>query len=337
MNLTRRLANAGMVAVAVLAATTGPATAAATSRVGTDGRTLTLDGRPWWPTGFDAYELATNWSLNKGCGAQVDLDRYFSSLPPNSLTRFDAFASMGVAAVDAVFAAAQRHRQLLVAVLASGEGACEGNEFKDELWYSSGWTGPYAAWLETAVNRWGRSAALAGWELVGEPEPSNCGDATCSWQQRQCPRDAAMTLRRFFDEAGARLRALDSDTPIWEGVAGGSQCGTRDEDYVLVGRSPSIDVLDVHDYGSTDIGRRLEQAAALGKPLVTAEMGQFAGSCAATSDRAAELAERAISQRRAGSAGVMFWNFVPDPRADQCTMDIGPTDPLFAVLESLRH
>ncbi len=309
----------------------------AVTRVGTSGRTLTLDGQPWWPTGFDAYELGTNWELNEGCGAEVDLDAYFSSLPPNSVTRFNAYAPMGVVALDAVFAAAERHGQLLVAVLSSGEGVCDDGGFKEAQWYAGGWKGPYAGWLDTAVRRWGHSPALAGWELVGEAEPSNCGDdATCAWQKRSCPPGAAETLRKFFDEAGARLKALDPDTLLWEGVAGGSQCGTNGEDYVLVGQSPSIDVLDVHDYGETDIDERLRQAAAIGKPMMVAEMGLHAGSCKSVADRAAYLAGRAAAQRKAGSAGVLFWNFVPDPRVNECTYDIGPSDPLFGVVASLR-
>lgn len=304
---------------------TAPRAHAAT-RVAVINGELMLDGRPWWPSGFDAYELGTNWALNKGCGAQVDLDAYFSALPPRSLTRFDAFASFGTTALDAVFAAAQRHGQLLVAVLASGEGACEDNAFKDTGWYVDGWRGPYADWLTTAVSRWGASPALAGWELVGEPEPR---------KGNVCPENAAAILRGFFDSAGARLRTLDTDTPIWEGVTGGDQCGIRGEDYVLVGRSPFIDVLDLHDYGATDVGLRLRQAAAIGKPLVVAEMGRFAGSCGSLSDRAADMAAAVAVQRRAGSAGVLFWAFVPDPRAGQCTMDIGPQDPLFEVVRSL--
>lgn len=326
VKVSRRLGVA-LAAAALALCGVGPQARAATRVAVADG-VLTLDGRPWWPSGFDAYELGTNWAVNKGCGAQVDLDRYFASLPPNSVTRFDAFSSMGLGPLDAVFAAAERHGQLLVAVLSSGEGACEDGEFKDAQWYAGGWTGAYAQWLATAVGRWGRSPALAGWELVGEPEPR---------QQQACPADAATILRGFFDQAGARLRALDSDTPIWEGVTGGSQCGTDGDGYLTVGQSPYIDVLDLHDYGATDVDQRLRQAASLGKPLVVAELGRYAGSCGSLADRAAGIAARVSAQRAAGSAGVLFWNFVPDPRTRDCTMDIGPGDPLFDVLRSLNR
>lgn len=328
---------AAAVAAAALVLFGGGPQANAATRVAVAGGVLTLDGRPWWPSGFDAYELGTDWAVNRGCGAQVDLNRYFASLPPDSVTRFDAFAALArnkrtgavdFGPLDAVFAAAERHGQLLVAVLASGEGACEDGEFKDAQWYTGGWTGDYAQWLAAAVGRWGRSPALAGWELVGEPEPR---------QQQSCPADAAAVLRGFFDQAGARLRALDPDTPIWSGVAGGSQCGIDGDGYLTVGQSPYIDVLDLHDYGAADVDLRLRQAASLGKPLVVAELGRFAGSCGSLPDRAAAIAARVSAQRQAGSAGVLFWNFVPDPRVGDCTMDIGPNDPLFDVLRSLNR
>ncbi|WP_059019419.1 hypothetical protein [Mycobacterium sp. M26] len=357
MRIRRWVAALTAAVVATAGVTVAPGTAGAQSgsRVAVSAGAFTLDGQPWWPVGFDAYELGTNWAVNSGCGAQVDLDRYFGSLPPNSLTRFNAYAPLArnrrtgaadFSALDAVFAAAQRHQQLLVVTLASGEGACDDGNFKDTAWYGGGWTSsPYADWLDTAVARWGQSRALAGWELVGEPEPSVCGDQQCRWQQRSCPPDAAAALRGFFDSAGARLRSLDADTPIWAGLAGGGQCGSAGDDYLTMAQSPGVDVLDLHDYGppgvplpgstADGVQRRLQQAATARKPLVVAEMGQPAGSCRPLSARADDLARKADAQRRAGSAGVLFWAFVPDPRLDECTLDIGPDDPLFAVVKGL--
>ena len=66
-------------------------------------------------------------------------------------------------------------------------------------------------------------------------------------------------------------------------------------------------------------------------------MGQPAGSCRPLSVRAGDLAHKVASQRQAGSAGVLFWAFVPDPRLDQCTLDIGPDDPLVDVLATLAR
>ncbi|PXW30068.1 UNVERIFIED_CONTAM: hypothetical protein DES50_109176 [Williamsia faeni] len=336
-------------------------------RVETTGNGFLLDGDPWWPTGLNAYQLGTDWSVNEGCGAQVDLDAYFKALPDSSITRFDLYSSMAVdkdtghldfGPLDAVFDAAQRHDQLLVPVLASGEGACEDLEFKDRDWYEQHWDEPgavatgadaksmsYAQWLDTAVGRWGGRSSLAGWELMGEPETSYCGNDSCAWQDRKCPDDAAAVLRTFFDAAGARLRALDPDTPIWAGLAGGGQCGSQGQEYEFVARSDGIDVLDYHDYGPVGVpipgdpdnglARRIAQATAVGKPLIVAEIGEEAGSCRTLSARAADLKAKVDAQRTAGTAGALFWSFVPDPRPDECTLDIGPGDPLFGLLGKL--
>lgn len=341
---------------------TGPASSR--SRVDTTADGFLLDGRPWWPTGLNAYQLGTDWSLNKGCGAQVDLDSYFAALPPESITRFNLFASMVVdkdtnetdfSRLDAIFAAAADHDQLLVPVLASGEGACEDGKFKNHEWYSDTWDDltpattpmPYVRWLDTAVGRWGASTSLAGWELMGEPEPSNCGDRACTWQARTCPPDAPKVLRSFFDDAGARLKSLDQDTPVWAGLAGGGQCGAKADEYAYVAASKDIDVLDYHDYsppgelipGSPDDGMRtrLEQADLVDKPLMIAEIGQQAGSCGGLQERVDTLSRKVSAQREAGTAGALFWSFVPDPRPGECTLDIGPGDPAFGLIRKLAH
>jgi hypothetical protein len=337
--------------------------AAGPHRVQATANGLQLDGSPWWPSGFNAYQLATDWSVNEGCGAMVDLDSYFSSLEPGSLTRFNAFQRLAVnkftgeldfGPMDAVFAAAEAHDQMVVPVFTGGDGACEDQEFKDRSWYTSGWKTQVPAgspvrfdqWMSLAVNRWKSSPALAGWELVGEPETSLCGDTTCSWQNRTCPSDSGQILRTFFDQAGAKVRAWDPSTPIWAGLLGGGQCGSAGPDYQLVGASTRVDVLEYHDYGADGVplpgdvwnglGTHLVQAQALGKPLVVAEIGQNAGSCGTREERADDFEAKVTGQQAAGSAGALFWAFVPDPRDQLCTFDIGPEDPVFDLVEDLN-
>ena len=326
--------------------------------MGTASTSLTLDGEPWWPVGLNAYQLGTDWRVNAGCGAQVDLDGYFARLPPHTLTRFNAYSSLAVdedtgeldfGPLDAVFEAAERHGQLLNAVLANSEGSCEGGEFKGHDWFVGQWRTQvlpsepmsYGDWVDTAVRRWRDSAAAAAWTPVGEPEPSICAAQGCDWQVRDCPADAAVVVRTFVDEVGERIRALDPDALIWEGRAGGGQCGSAGDDYAYVGASPGVDVLEYHDYEVgrelpgdpvSGLGRRLAQARALDKPLVVAELGVHAGSCLPATQRR-QLVSRTVGHlRAAGAAGVLFWAFVPDPRTDQCTYDIGPDDPLMTLV-----
>lgn len=356
-----------MVLAGLLVTVTGaaPTDAAPTpgARVSASADGLALDGAPWWPTGFNAYQLATDWSVNAGCGAMVDLDSYFDALPTHSLTRFDAFQALAInrftgnldfGPMDAVFAAAEAHDQLLIPVLSPQDGACEDNAFKDRQWYIDGWTTPPASptatallsfeqWADTAVARWKDSPALAAWELVGEPETSTCVDANCSWETRTCASDADEVLRSFFDTAGARVRTLDPRTLITAGLTGGGQCGSQGDEYRYLAQSPVVDVLQYHDYGADGVAlpgdqwnglqRRITQTAEVGKPLVVAEIGELAGSCSSVEDRAAHIEAKIDGQRAAGTAGALLWAFVPDPRPTECTFDIGPSDPLWQILD----
>ncbi|CRZ13693.1 hypothetical protein [Mycolicibacterium neworleansense] len=327
-------------------------------RLGVSGTSLTLDGKPVWPIGINAYQLATNWSINAGCGAQVDLDSYFGSLPPHSVTRFNAYSSFAVnkftgqldfTSLDAVFGAAERHGQLLIAVLTSDDGGCENDYFKDYDWYAGGWRTEvshglpmtFAAWLDTAVKRWGGSPSLAGWTAVGEPEPSYCLDHTCHWTKRSCHAAAPETLRAFLDVSGARIRELDPGTVIFSGHAGGGQCGSAGHEFEMVAASPGVDVLEYHYYEHTDylpgdpydgLQRRVAQTRAVGKPLFAAEIGMQAGFCVSLGDRKQVLGDAIARMRTMGAAGAMFWAFVPDPRPTECTLDIGPADPLMSMI-----
>lgn len=340
------------------AASTTAAPAPQIPSLGVSGTSLTLDGQPWWPIGINAYQLATDWSVNAGCGAQVDLDTYFSQLQPHSLTRFNAFSSLAVnkhtglldfSALDAVVRAAERHGQLLIAVLSSNEGSCEGDSFKDYGWYAGGWHTEIApglpmtfqAWMDAAVRRWADSPALAGWTAVGEPEPSDCRDPQCDWTRRYCHPDSADVLRAFYDATGARIRELDPGTTIFSGHAGGGQCGSAGAAFAYVNASPGVDVLEYHFYHGIDylpgnafdgLARRAQQARALNKPLLITEIGMAAGSCGSLDERERVLRDAFTEMRRQGTAGAMFWAFVPDPRPRECTLDIGPADPLMRLV-----
>jgi hypothetical protein len=58
------------------------------------GQHLEIGGTPTLFTGFDAYQLATDWGTNGGCGSMASpaqMDAFFGSLRPDSLVRFWAF------------------------------------------------------------------------------------------------------------------------------------------------------------------------------------------------------------------------------------------------------
>ncbi|GAC46953.1 hypothetical protein [Gordonia aichiensis] len=325
-------------------------------RVTTTDTGLVLDGRHWFPAGFNSYQLGTDWSLNAGCGAQVDLDDYFGKLPPRALTRFNLYSAFLVdkksgannyGRLDAIFASARSHNQMVLPVLTGSSGACEDEKFKERTWYQNGWHTTetaagmtFADWLTTAITRWRTEPSLAGWEPVGEPEASVCGPTGCAWQNRTCPADGATVLRTFFDQVGERIRAIDPKHPIFAGFVGGDQCGLAGSDYGRVAASSGLDVLDFHDYsaggaiapGGSDLPTRISQARRLGKPLVVNEIGIDAGSCLPLDTRARQFSSKYETMRSVGVAGALLWAFVPDPRPDECTFDIGYDDPAWQVV-----
>jgi len=243
---------------------------------------LVLDGQTYRFVGVNAYELATDWGVNAGCGAMLSddqLNAFFASLRPNSLVRISAFqGSMAIdvkthqidwGPLDRVFAAAEAHGQRLIVVLAGQGGVCDNMHWQDMSWFDGGFMNvfddptttdgrgltPLSYWdyLRAIVTHYRSSPALGMWEPFGEAEASTCPTQyeplDCSGHQI-CPDEtaAAQALRHFFDVVGGEIHALDPNHVVEDGLLGGGQCGTAGADYQYVSASPGIDVLSYHDY-----------------------------------------------------------------------------------------
>jgi hypothetical protein len=111
-----------------------------------------------------------------------------------------------------------------------------------------------------------------------------------------------------------------------------------------VSASPGIDVLSVHDYYGGDalggdryngLAVRFVQAAALDKPIITAEAGIVAGKspgCETLTQRATAMAAKKKAEFAAGSSAFLVWDWVLTPLGP-CSDNTGPGDPLMHVLE----
>ena len=254
-----------------------------------EGQHLEIDGTPTLFTGFNAYQLATDWGTNAGCGSMAtnaQIDTFFASLRPNSLVRFWAFQGAFATNIhthqidwqplDEVFYAAARHHVYLIPTISDQGGTCDGNHWQDPTWYSGGFRDVYDSitdsdgrgltplsywdYMNALVSRYADSPALGMWEPMSEGEASTCPSAfeptNCSGHQT-CPSEtaAATALEDFFTTVGAQIHSLDPIHSVEEGLLGGSQCGMAGTYYQSVGASPGIDVLSVHDYyGSAPIG-----------------------------------------------------------------------------------
>ena len=223
------------------------------------GQHLEIGGVPTVFTGYNAYQLATDWGTNAGCGAMAttaQIDAFFASLRPDSLVRFWAFqGSMATnvntgqldwAPLDNVFYAAAKYHVYLIPVISDQAGTCDGGHWQDPAWYSGGFKDVYNSptnsngrgltplsywdYMNDIVSRYADSPALGMWEPMSEAEASTCPAAfeptNCSGHQT-CPDEAAAAdaLKYFFTTVGGQIHLLDPEHLVEAGLLGGSQCG----------------------------------------------------------------------------------------------------------------
>lgn len=293
--------------------------------------------------GLNAYELATYWGRNAGCGPMLDdthLDAFFASLPAHTLVRTWAWqGSMATSfqskrldwrPLDRVMAAAAAHHVALIVSLAGQSGTCDDGHWKGPDWYAGGYRRaydddhrglaplPYAQYVRAVVTRYAHSPAVAMWELVNEPESSSCANGHSGdgcYGHLTCANEwaAERAMRRFFDVVGGEVHSLDRDHLVESGFIGSGQCGTSGDDYTFVGASPGIDVLSYHDYypAASTIGGdqwngiavRLRQARLLRKPIIGGELGVAAGGGAGCISLAARRADVARKAHAQLAAG----------------------------------
>jgi mannan endo-1,4-beta-mannosidase len=364
----------GVVAVAVVVAVLRLPGGSSTKRTPSpylerDGTHLVLRGERYTPVGLNAYELATEWGSNSGCGAMLDdtsLNHFFAGLPRGGMVRVWGFqGSMAInpstgarewGPLDRVISAAGRHGQLLVISLTDQAGTCDDGHWKDAAWYLGGYRAapqgsvstPYWDWLHEIVRRYRTSRTVAMWEPVNEPEAAGCAPTVSAGACGSAPRcragAAGDALRSFFDTVGAEIRRIDPNHLVESGSLGGPQCGWTATKGRRIAASPGIDVTSYHDYESTealprDLRARLREATRIRKPLLVGELGIRAGAsvagCSSSGRRAAVVRSKVDAMLAAGAAGVLVWDWVPVPQ-DRCDYDVGPGDPLLGLLRGAR-
>jgi mannan endo-1,4-beta-mannosidase len=315
-------------------------------------------GQPF--VGLNAYELATDYGVNNGCGTDIhtSTDAFFASLPTGTVVRFWAMQPFGTASantpnpnsltwgpLDNVFATAAKYGDKLIPVLGNQWGDCDGvNESPGvqlgDAFYSGGYTSntsegplPYIQWVKDIVARYASSPAVYAWEPINEPQACDVSEA-----------QATTDLTSFFTAVGGEIHAVAPGSKVESGFLGTGTCGLENGDYQTVGASPGIDVLTYHDYyaATTPVGGdqyngiavRVAQAKALGKPIIAGEMGIEAGtSCSVTlTQRAADFSAKISAQSALGVAGFMFWDWYPGSTSSCVYENIGPGDPALALL-----
>ena len=280
------LTAATIVFVAAWSAVGAAAASPATSRrepvaptIGVEHGHLTLAGAPYRFVGLNAYELATFWGRNAGCGAMLgnrQLSGFFASIPRHSLVRI--WAWQGSMAINyrtkqldwgpldrAVFRTAA-----ISSRLPSRVPGRTGRHLRRRSLEESGVVSrrlphaynddgrglapiPYWDYVRAVVTRYSNAPALGMWEPLNEPETSSCApgySGSSCYGHLVClsERMGARALRAFFDAVGGEIHRLDPRHLVESGFIGSGQCGTSGGDYRYVDASPGIDVLSYHDY-----------------------------------------------------------------------------------------
>jgi mannan endo-1,4-beta-mannosidase len=324
-----------------------------------------LNGQPYRFTGVNAYEAATYWGINAGCGQMLtDLDMtnlFVNSLHSGQVVRFWAFQALATnyttkqrdwTGIDRVINTAATYGVKVIPALSGESGGCDDNHWKDVSWYTGGYMNVYddvnqwpastpeSFWqyMHEFLNRYGSNPAIAMIELVSEPTATDTGYVCTS------ESDSMNALRSFYDVVGGEAKRVDSNHLFESGQQGVGQCGLQSSDYQYVNASAAIDVTSYHDYGqdTTPIPSYLQESlnysTGISKPLVVGEMGMNAQlnvtACALTlANRANDISAKLSGQFAAAVSGITVWDWIPGSMGATCTYDIAAGDPALLILQ----
>jgi mannan endo-1,4-beta-mannosidase len=316
------------------------------------GTSLYLASKPWQFTGVNAPEAASDYAINGGCGAEINVLSLFDSLPRNSVVRvnFDQDETIDVGpdvspravnrdwrGLDQVVAAANQSTSHvhLIAYLGTQGGTCDGEVFKTDEWYKSGYLEPYAgpvgygdstsyahssywSYLQQVISRYAGNPAILMWEPMSEPEASDClpgyRGGAC-YGNDTCPADATTTLVNWFDQVGDEVHSLDPGALVGTGELTSEQCGWSGGGESRIDEAAGVDVASYHDYGSDSaampggLALAIADAKQAGKPLVVGEVGVPAGEACPTGapQPGTEMSAKYRSAMAAGVAGWLPW------------------------------
>lgn len=325
-----------------------PAPAAATAGyVVRAGRRLYLDGHPFRFTGINIYNANSDgscaYAMNEG-SILGDALEALTAGPEHRVIRAWFFQGMATrdgrrdwSAFDHTLAVARAHGARVIAVLADQWGYCDPAGYKDAGWYENGYRRPdpggtvsYRTWAAEVARRYRDESAVLAWQLLNEAQVTDAA--------RACGPGAASILRTWAADAAGVVRAADPLHLVSLGTIGVGNCGAEGDSYQEVHDVPAIDLCEYHDYRREEmpgdafngLARRIEQCAALDKPLFVGESGITVGDGGGLQPRAEAFARKFTAQFRAGVAGELIWSW--NAAGSNGSYDVGPGDPALDVL-----
>jgi hypothetical protein len=150
------------------------------------------------------------------------------------------------------------------------------------------------------------------------------------------------------------LKSADPNHLVSLGTIGSGQCGANGSPtaYRTLHAAPNIDLCEYHDYGHptaampgdqwNGLQARINDCAAIGKPLFVGELGISPSQVGSLDARASALASKLQAQFAAGVVGELVWNWRAGSRGGSAQVgqaqtqgdgyEVGPGDPLLREL-----
>lgn len=337
------------------------------------GQQLTLDGQPFRFTGMNIYEANSDGWCGEEYTANQLRTAFDGIGSRNTVLRAWFFQTMAAqkgpvgswsgvrdwSRFDQTLAVAAEKGVRVVVTLTDQWSECGdggASQFKTKDWYLGGYNVPdpvlaakyaqwvsYRDWVTEVVTRYRDNPTILAWQLVNEAEVKDSVDAGCPVGDPNDPMDPGNILRDFAQDVSGLIRGIDPNHLISLGTLGGGQCGTQDWQYSLVHALPNIDLCEVHDYSletmpgdqSNGLQRRLDQCAALDKPLFIGETGITPNDLADKSfEGRAELFDAKFRvQFAAGVVGELVWDY-RRTGSTLNTYDIGDGDPTLLRIQA---
>jgi mannan endo-1,4-beta-mannosidase len=319
--------------------------------VARQGDQLTLDGQPYRSSGFNLYYANSDGTCGPAFGSGPALDQALSMMGSGVNTiRAWFFQSMATTAAqrdwsafDHTLSVAAAHGMKVIPTLANQWADCEpASGYKDETWYRTGYTSPdpggtvsYRDFVAEVVNRYKDDPTILAWQLMNEAEvkPS---------MQGACSPDAATVLRSFATDVSGLVKSIDPNHLVSLGTIGGGQCGAQGQDYETLHAIPTIDLCEFHDYDPSapipgdqfnGLQVRINQCAALDKPLFVGELGIIPNDVGGTLQARADVLEQKLAaERAAGIEGTLVWSW-SSLGSTLDNYDVGPDDPVLTILQ----
>ncbi len=239
------------------------------------------------------------------------------------------------------------------------EGECgDGGDskYKTKDWYLNGYKVPdpvlaakyaswvsYRDWVTEVVTRYRNDPTILAWQLINEAQVKDSLNSDCPVGNPNDPMDPGNIVRDFAQDISGLIRGIDPNHLISLGTIGSGQCGAEDWQYSLIHALPSIDLCEYHDYSLAampgdqynGLQRRLDQCAALNKPLFVGETGITPNDLSDQSfDARAELFDSKFrAQFGAGVVGELVWDY-RRTGSTLTTFDIGSGDPTLLRLQA---